>query len=157
MIGLQIEGKPLLLDNLLPGKNLYLLGTGTGLAPFLSLIKDPEVYERYERVVLVHGCRRVAELAYMETITDQLPNDPLIGELVRAKLTYYPTVTREPFRHNGRITALIETGKLFEDIGLPSLNRENDRAAARTCCPTCRPYWPNVLSMKGTTARPATS
>ena len=131
--------------------------TGTGLAPFLSLIKDPEVYERYERVVLVHGCRRVAELAYMETITDQLPNDPLIGELVRAKLTYYPTVTREPFRHNGRITALIETGKLFEDIGLPSLNRENDRAAARTCCPTCRPYWPNVLSMKGTTARPATS
>jgi ferredoxin/flavodoxin---NADP+ reductase len=117
----------LLLDNLLPGKNLYLLGTGTGLAPFLSLIKDPEVYERYERVVLVHGCRRIAELAYMETITDQLPNDPLIGELVREKLIYYPTVTREPFRHNGRITALIETGKLFEDIGLPSLDRESDR------------------------------
>ena len=115
----------LLLDNLLPGKNLYLLGTGTGLAPFLSLIKDPDVYERYERVVLVHGCRRIAELAYMENITDQLPNDPLIGELVRDKLIYYPTVTREPFRHNGRITALIETGKLFEDIGLPSFDPEN--------------------------------
>lgn len=117
----------LLLDNLLPGKNLYLLGTGTGLAPFLSLIKDPDVYERFERVVLVHGCRRIAELAYMETITEQLPNDPLIGELVRDKLIYYPTVTREPFRHNGRITALIETGKLFEDIGLPSLDAERDR------------------------------
>src|SRR6185436_14001077 len=117
----------LLLDNLPPGKNLYLLGTGTGLAPFLSLIKDPEVYERYERVVLAHGCRWIAELAYMETITDQLPNDPLIGELVREKLTYYPTVTREPFRHNGRITSLIRSGQLFEDIGLPSLDREDDR------------------------------
>lgn len=117
----------LLLDNLLPGKTLYLLGTGTGLAPFLSLIKDPEVHERYQRVVLVHGCRRIAELAYMETITGQLPNDPLIGDLVREKLTYYPTVTREPFRSSGRITALIETGKLFEDIGLPPLDRAADR------------------------------
>jgi ferredoxin/flavodoxin---NADP+ reductase len=117
----------LLIDNLLPGKNLYLLGTGTGLAPFLSLIKDPEIYERFERVVLVHGCRRIAELAYMETITEQLPNDPFLGDLVKDKLIYYPTVTREPFRHNGRITALIESGKLFQDIGLPSLDRESDR------------------------------
>ncbi len=117
----------LLLDSLLPGKTLYLLGTGTGLAPFLSLIKDPEMYERFERVVLVHGCRRIAELAYMETITGQLPNDPFIGGFVKEKLIYYPTVTREPFRHNGRITALIRSGTLFEDIGLPPLDPARDR------------------------------
>lgn len=117
----------LLIDNLLPGKNLYLLGTGTGLAPFLSLIKDPEIYDRFERVVLVHGCRRVAELAYTEIITEQLPNDPFLGELVKEKLTYYPTVTREPFRHTGRITALIRSGQLFDDIGLPALDPERDR------------------------------
>ncbi|HET6160358.1 MAG TPA: ferredoxin--NADP reductase [Dongiaceae bacterium] len=117
----------LLTDNLLPGKNLYLLGTGTGLAPFLSLIKDPETYERFERIILVHGCRRVAELAYTETITEQLPNDPFLGEFVKQQLIYYPTVTREPFRHNGRITALIQSGKLFEDIGLPPLDAANDR------------------------------
>ena len=104
----------LLSDNLLPGKNLYLLGSGTGLAPFLSLIKDPEIYERFERVVLVHGCRRIAELAYTETITEQLPNDPFLGEVVREKLIYYPTVTHEPFRHNGRITTLIRSVQLFE-------------------------------------------
>ena len=117
----------LILDNLLPGKHLYLLGTGTGLAPFLSLIKDPEVYERFDRVVLVHGCRKVAELAYMDTICDDLPNDPHIGAEVAAKLTYYPTVTREPFENRGRITDLIEGGKLFADTGLPPLNPETDR------------------------------
>jgi ferredoxin/flavodoxin---NADP+ reductase len=117
----------LILDNLLPGKHLYLLGTGTGLAPFMSLIKDPEVYERFERVVLVHGCRKVAELAYMDTICDHLPNDPHIGAEIAAKLTYYPTVTREPFENRGRITDLIEGGKLFADTGLPPLNPETDR------------------------------
>jgi len=117
----------LILDNLLPGKNLYLLGTGTGLAPFLSLIKDPEVYDRFERVVLVHGCRKVAELAYMDTICDHLPNDPHIGAEVAAKLTYYPTVTREPFENRGRITDLIEGGKLFADTGLPPLDPVHDR------------------------------
>jgi ferredoxin--NADP+ reductase len=117
----------LILDNLLPGKNLYLLGTGTGLAPFLSLIKDPEVYERFERVVLVHGCRKVAELAYMDTICDHLPNDPHIGAEVAAKLSYYPTVTREPFENRGRITDLIESGKLAADTGMRPLNPESDR------------------------------
>src|SRR5690349_11279690 len=117
----------LILDNLLPGKNLYLLGTGTGLAPLLSLIKDPEVYNRYERGVLVHGCRKVGELAYMDTICDHLPNDPLIGAEIAAKLTYYPTVTREPFENRGRITQLIESGKLFADIGMKPLDPERDR------------------------------
>jgi ferredoxin/flavodoxin---NADP+ reductase len=117
----------LVLDNLSAGRNLYLLGTGTGLAPFLSVIKDPETYERFERVVIVHGCRWAAELAYSELISDVLPNDELVGESIREKLTYYPTVTREPFRHNGRISLLMTTGKLFEDVGLPPISPEADR------------------------------
>jgi ferredoxin--NADP+ reductase len=118
----------LVLDDLRPGKNLYLLSTGTGLAPFLSIIKDPDTYERFERVVLVHGVRNVNDLAYGDYLQNQLPQDENIGELVRAQLTYYPTVTREPFRNNGRLTELMEGGKLFEDIGLPRLNPATDRA-----------------------------
>ena len=104
-----------------------MIGTGTGLAPFLSVIKDPETYDRFEKVVLLHGCRRVAELAYGEMITEKLPNDELIGDLVRNQLIYYPTVTRDPFRNRGRITDLINSGKLFGDIGLASLDPEHDR------------------------------
>lgn len=115
-------------DNLLPGRNLYLIGTGTGLAPFMSLIKDPESYERYERVVLVHGCRKVAELAYGEWIANDFPRDELLGGYVREKLLYYPTVTREPFRHRGRITDLILSNRLTDDLDLPMLDPEHDRA-----------------------------
>lgn len=118
----------LLLDSLENGRNLYLLGTGTGLAPFMSIIKDPETYGRFDHVVLVHGCRQVAELAYGETITKALPQDELVGEMIRDKLIYYPTVTREPFRNHGRITDLITSGKLFKDVGLPPLSAEHDRA-----------------------------
>ncbi len=117
----------LVLDNLMPGRNLYLLGTGTGLAPFLAIIKDPETYERFEKVILVHGCRQVQELAYGETITETLPQHELIGEMVRDQLIYYPTVTREPFRNRGRITDLMTSGKLFSDIGLPAMTKEADR------------------------------
>ena len=117
----------LVIDNLTSGKHLYLLGTGTGLAPFISLIRDPETYERFEKVVLVHGCRQIAELAYGETITQALPNDEFVGDLVREKLVYYPTVTREPFRNRGRITDLITSGRLFEDTGLDVLDRAHDR------------------------------
>lgn len=113
--------------NLLPGKRLYLLGTGTGLAPFISVIKDPETYERYERVILVHGCRQVNELAYGETIMRDMPKDELVGDLVKRQLIYYPTVTREPFVNRGRITDLIASGRLFEDTGQPLLDREYDR------------------------------
>jgi ferredoxin/flavodoxin---NADP+ reductase len=117
----------LVLDNLLAGRHLYLLGTGTGLAPFLSIIKDPETYERFEKVVLVHGCRQVNELAYGETITEVLPEHEFVGEFVREKLIYYPTVTREPFRNRGRITDLITSNQLFDDIGLPPMQAAEDR------------------------------
>ena len=117
----------LVLDNLAPGKRLYLLGTGTGLAPFLSLVKDPETFERFEKVIIVHGVRFVNDLAYGEYLTDVLPADEFLGETVSDQLIYYPTVTREPFRHQGRITALMESGKLFADIGLPPMSIENDR------------------------------
>jgi ferredoxin--NADP+ reductase len=117
----------LVIDNLDDGRNLYLIGTGTGLAPFLSVIKDPETYERFEKVVLLHGCRRVAELAYGEMITERLPKDELIGDLVRNQLIYYPTVTRDPFKNRGRITDLIMSGKLFADAGLAPLQPAHDR------------------------------
>lgn len=117
----------LVTDHLLPGRNLYLLSTGTGLAPFLSLIKDPEVYEHFDRVVLAHGCRFVADLAYRDVITSELPNDEYLGELVRDKLLYYPTVTREDFTNTGRISTLLESGKLPADLGLPPLSLEDDR------------------------------
>lgn len=126
LVGRKATGT-LIQDNLTPGKRLYLLSTGTGLAPFLSVVKDPDAYERFEQIILIHGCRTVAELAYDDFLTKDLPNDEYIGEQVREKLIYYPTVTREPFRNQGRITALIESGKLFTDIGVPVLNPAEDR------------------------------
>jgi ferredoxin--NADP+ reductase len=118
----------LVVDNLLPGRFLYLLSTGTGLAPFMSIIRDPDTYERFEKVVLVHGCRQVAELAYGERIIADLPRAELIGDYVREKLIYYPTVTREPFHNRGRITDLVTSGQLFDDVGLPALDVVQDRA-----------------------------
>lgn len=117
----------LVLDHLIPGRNLYLLSTGTGLAPFISIIQDPETYEQYDRVILTHGCRHVRELAYEQLITQDLPNHEFLGEMVREKLIYYPTVTREAFRNQGRLTDLMTSGKLFSDIGLPPMNPETDR------------------------------
>ncbi|MDA5193808.1 ferredoxin--NADP reductase [Govanella unica] len=117
----------LLVDNLLPGKHLYLLSTGTGLAPFMSVIRDLEVYDRFDKVVLVHGCRFASELAYMGRITENLPQDEHLGELISEKLVYYPLVTREPFENEGRITDVIESGKMFDRLGLPSFNKEDDR------------------------------
>jgi len=117
----------LVLRDLNPGRNLYLLATGTGLAPFLSLIQDPESYERFEKVVLVHGVRSVSELAYRDFITRELMNHDYFADMVRDKLIYYPTVTREPFQNQGRITDLIESGKLFSEIGLPEFDPAHDR------------------------------
>jgi ferredoxin--NADP+ reductase len=113
----------LVVDDLRPGRHLYLLSTGTGLAPFMSIIQDPETYERFEKVVLIHGVRLVSELAYGDFIESGLPQHEFLGELVRDKLIYYPTVTREAFRHQGRLTDVIASGRLSEDIGLPPLDR----------------------------------
>ncbi|UXY16040.1 ferredoxin--NADP reductase [Chitiniphilus purpureus] len=128
---LLVSRKPtgtLVLSDLKPGRNLYYFATGTGLAPFMSLIQDPEAYEKFEKIVLFHGVRTVSELAYADFIENQLPNNEFFGEEVRNKLIYYPSVTREPFRNQGRLTELIESGRLFSDIGLPPLNPETDRA-----------------------------
>lgn len=117
----------LVIHDLLPGRHLYLLSTGTGLAPFMSVIQDIEAYDRFEKIILIHGVRFVSELAYAEFIEKTLPENEFFGEEVRQKLIYYPTVTRESFRNQGRLTNLINSGKLFEDIGLPPLNPADDR------------------------------
>ena len=117
----------LLIDYLLPGKNLYLLGSGTGLAPFLSVARDPQTYERFEKVILVHGVREVKELAYHDYLRNELPEHEFLGEMISAQLLYYPTVTREAFVNQGRITTLLETGKLEADLGLPKLDPAHDR------------------------------
>jgi len=117
----------LIAGNLIPGKRLYLLSTGTGLAPFISIIQDPEVYEQFDQVILVHGTRTVSELAYQDFIEKELPENEFFGDVVKEKLRYYPTVTREPYRNEGRITTLMETGKIFSDLGLPEPNVEEDR------------------------------
>lgn len=117
----------LVIDYLLPGKHLYLFGTGTGLAPFMSIIRDPATYERFEQVILVHGVRLVAELAYRDYITKELPRHEFLGEMVSRQLRYYPTVTREPFERQGRIPQLVESGQMARELGLPQLNPETDR------------------------------
>ncbi|NBQ90559.1 MAG: ferredoxin--NADP reductase [Betaproteobacteria bacterium] len=117
----------LLIDYLLPGKRLYMLATGTGLAPFMSIVRDPETYDRFEQVVLVHGVREVDELAYHDLLAKHLPEHEFLGELVSDKLKYYPTVTREEFINQGRITELIESGKIFEDLAMPPLDPAHDR------------------------------
>ncbi|WRH60889.1 MAG: ferredoxin--NADP reductase [Fuscovulum sp.] len=115
-------------DALLPGKRLWFLATGTGLAPFASLMREPETYEKYDQVIMMHTCREVAELEYGRQLVESLKDDPLIGELVGDKLLYYPTTTREPFHHMGRVTDNLTSGKVFADLGLPPMNRDEDRA-----------------------------
>ena len=131
----------LVLRDLRPGKHLYLLATGTGLAPFISLIQDPETYERFDKVVLVHGVRWIKDLAYSDFIRQELPQHEYFADMLRDKLIYYPTVTREPYEHNGRITQLIDSGQLSADLGLPALDPAVDRvmlcgspAMLNECC-----------------------
>ncbi len=117
----------LLLDDVRPGRTLWMLATGTGLAPFLALIKDPECYARFERVVLVHGVRRVADLAYRDYIERELPAHEYLGDSVRDGLTYAPVVSREPFERRGRITALLESGELERSVGSSRIDPAHDR------------------------------
>ena len=127
LIGRKATGT-LVTDNLIPGGVLWFFATGTGLAPFMSLIRDPGTYDRFDRIVLVHTVRQVAELAYRELIARDLPAHELLGELAAEKLTYLPSVTREPFARQGRITAMIEDGSLTAGLGLPPLDPSRDRA-----------------------------
>ena len=117
----------LIKDNLLPGKRLVMICTGTGLAPFASLLKDPDIYEQFETIVLIHGCRLVSELAYGERLVERVVNDEVLGELSAGKLIYHPTVTRQPFRNRGRITDLIISGQLFDGSTLTPLDPALDR------------------------------
>jgi ferredoxin--NADP+ reductase len=115
-------------DALLPGKRLWFFATGTGIAPFASLIREPQTYEDYDEIILTHTCRDVAELTYGRELVDGLKDDPLIGELVGDKLRYYPTTTREQSPQMGRITTLLEDGTLFRDLGIDGITPETDRA-----------------------------
>ncbi|NLB13669.1 MAG: ferredoxin--NADP reductase [Gammaproteobacteria bacterium] len=118
----------LLISDVHPGRNLYLLATGTGLAPYLSIIKDPDTYERFERVILTHGVRQVEDLAYRDYVTQELPKHEYLGEMVSRQLLYYPAVTREEFQHRGRLTDLLESGRMMQDLGIEPLDPEHDRA-----------------------------
>lgn len=118
----------LVISDLTPAPHLYLLATGTGLAPFMSIIQDPETYERFEKIILVHGVRYKSELAYHDLLDSGLAGVPYIDDFAREQLVYYPTVTREAFRNEGRLTDLIVSGKLAADLGLPQINAQTDRA-----------------------------
>lgn len=126
-----IGSKPtgtLLLHDLKPGANLYLFATGTGLAPFLAILRDPDTWERFDKVVLAQGVRHVADLAYADYFAHELPNHPFFGDVVRERFIHYPTVSRDLFRNQGRLDHLLESGKLCADIGLPPLDPARDRA-----------------------------
>jgi len=124
---------------LIPGKNLYLLSTGTGLAPFMSIIRDPNMYEQFDKIILVHGVRIASELTYQQEIEHTLPNNPYFGDLITQQLLYYPTVTRESYKYNslktfdglrphqGRITDLLQGNQLSEHLGLDNINPQHDR------------------------------
>ena len=142
---LLVSSKPtgtLVVDHLLEGRNLYLISTGTGLAPFISIIQDPTVYERFDNVILTHGVRYVSELAYQDFILKDLPDNEFLGDDVKEKLIYYPTVTREDFHTRGRLTDLMNTEKLFMDIYQSIPNPDHDRfmicgspsMLKETCC-----------------------
>ncbi|EDQ35085.1 Flavodoxin reductase (ferredoxin-NADPH reductase) family 1 [Hoeflea phototrophica DFL-43] len=117
----------LVLDALVPGKRLYMFSTGTGIAPFASLVRDPETYDKFEEVILTHTCRDADELQYGMDLVRECREDPLVGEFAGDRLKHYATCTRETYPFMGRITDLMASGKLFTDLGLPPLSPETDR------------------------------
>ncbi|WP_158986743.1 ferredoxin--NADP reductase [Lysobacter panacisoli] len=148
----------LLIHDLHPGRNLYLLGTGTGLAPWLAVIKDPETYERFDKVILTHGVRSEKDLAYRDYFVNELPKHEFLGEQIAAKLKYYPAVTREPFEfggqdHRGRLTDLFDSGRMMEHLGIEGLDPEHDRAMI--CgSPQMLADFRTILDGRGFTAAP---
>ena len=148
----------LVLDALKPGKRLYLLSTGTGIAPFASIIRDPETYERFEHVILTHTCREVAELKYGQDLVQAVKDDPLVGEFAAGKLTYYPSVTREEFERTGRITQLIDEGVIFRELGVPAFDPEHDRVmicGSMEMLADCKLRCERAGLTEGSNARPA--
>lgn len=125
-----VQSKPvgsLVLDALLPGKRLYMFATGTGVAPFASIIRDPELYQRFDQIILTHTCRHIEELGYSQDLMKHLPNDPLVGEYATNSVRYYPSITQEDFTPRGRITNLLESGQLFRDLNVEPLSAGTDR------------------------------
>lgn len=118
----------LVLDALRSGKRLFMFASGTGIAPFVSLARDPETYSKFDKIIITHTCREVKDLDYGMSVIENIKEHNLIGDFARGSLFYYPTITRESFHTMGRITKLIETGKIFEDLGMPSFNPSSDRA-----------------------------
>ncbi|MBB5073917.1 ferredoxin--NADP+ reductase [Bartonella callosciuri] len=136
----------LVLDALIPGKRLYLLSTGTGVAPFASLIRDPETYEKFSEVVLIQTTRERDELAYAKDLVVSLQQDPLIDAYAK-QLKFYPMTTRESSEHMGRITTVMENGTFFETTGLPKINPDEDRvmicgsmAMLKDCARMCESF-----------------
>jgi len=125
-----VSSKPtgtLVLRDLRPGRRLFLLATGTGIAPFLSIVKDPATYEAFEQIVIVRGVRLCSDLAYADCTIAALRDDPYLGDIVRAKLLDYPCVSREPFQHNGRVTTALASGRVCVDLDIAPLDRRTDR------------------------------
>lgn len=148
----------LVLDALLPGKRLYLLSTGTGIAPFASITRDPETYERYDQVILTHTCRDVAELTYGRELVESVASDPLVGEFAAGKLVYYPSITREAFERKGRITTLIDEGTIFEELGVPAWDPATDRVmicGSMEMIEDCKERCERAGLTEGSNARPA--
>ena len=148
----------LLIHDLHAGRNLYLLGTGTGFAPWLAIIKDPETYERFDKVILTHGVRSVQDLAYRDYIVNELPRHEFLGEQIAAKLKYYPAVTREAFEfgghdHRGRLTDLMASGSMMQQLGIEALDPQHDRAMI--CgSPQMLADFRAILDSRGFTAAP---
>lgn len=117
----------LVLDALLPGKRLWLFATGTGIAPFASLLRDPETYEKYEQVIVMHTCRQASELEYGRKLVTELPKHEVLGEMVDGRIAYYPTTTQEDSPYTGRITDNLRTGQVYKDLAIPPLDVETDR------------------------------
>jgi len=128
--GILISSKPtgtLVLRDLRPGKRLFLLATGTGIAPFLSIVKDPDAYDLFEQIIVVHGVRLRSDLAYAQSVLQAVQEDPYLGEMARARILHYPCVSREPFEHEGRVTTILESGRLCRDLGIEPLDARTDR------------------------------